>query len=242
MIVRLTGGLGNQLFGYGFGRSLSIYKKEPVQFHWHPSSWPYALEPFKLPIELVNPETVPLVYHEATFGWDGNVYNKPLDTYYVGYWQTAKYFVPALRDDFKHWLNFPLSARLPEGYVSIHVRRGDYLNSGTKEFHGTLSEDYYQAAIDYVKSRVLNPTFVVYTDDPNMKEFMGYPIGSTSNQHLDLWALTGFSHSILANSTFSWFGAWLGEKPGQIVVAPKQWFANPLTDTSDLIPSRWMRI
>ena len=109
MVVRLTGGLGNQLFGYAFGRSLSIYKKEPVQFHWHPSSWPYALEPFKLPIELVNPETVPLVYHEATFGWDGNVYNKPLDTYYVGYWQTAKYFVPALRDDFKHWLNFPLS-------------------------------------------------------------------------------------------------------------------------------------
>ena len=152
----MTGGLGNQLFGYAFGRSLSIYKKEPVQFHWCRSTWEYALEPFKLPIELVNPETVPFLYHEATLGWDVNVYEKYPDTYFYGYWQTAKYFVPALRDDFKHWLSFPLRAELPEGYVSIHVRRGDYLNSGTKEFHGTLSEDYYQAAIDYVKTRVLN--------------------------------------------------------------------------------------
>jgi hypothetical protein len=242
MVVRLTGGLGNQLFGYAFGRSLSIYKKEPVQFHWCRSTWEYALEPFKLPIELVNPETVPFLYHEATLGWDINVYEKHPDTYFYGYWQTEKYFnADLIRRDFEPWVNSPLRVRFVDR-AFVHIRRGDYLNRGTKEFHGTLPTEYYEAAMSYIKQRVPAITFDVFTDDPEMKEFLGYPVFSTENQHLDLHTMTKYAHGIGANSTYSWWANWLGDYPGRICIFPKKWFQDETINTSDLIPERWIRM
>jgi Glycosyl transferase family 11 len=248
VIVRLTGGLGNQLFMYAFGRSVAAARKEKVKFFFQRSSWDYALEPFHLPIEFQKPEWN-VVFDELSFAFDSGVFSKDIRSayedlgkaYFRGYWQSEKYFnVDLIRNDFKHWLTFPLKAELPKNYVSIHVRRGDYLKKGTKEIHGVLPEEYYQAAIDYMKSRIPTPVFVVYTDDPDMKEFMGYSVASSSNQHLDLWTLTGFSNAILANSSFSWWGAWLGQ--AATVVAPKQWFADTTIDTKDLIPDRWVRL
>jgi Glycosyl transferase family 11 len=247
MIVRLTGGMGNQLFMYAFGRSLSFLENEPLKFHWCRSTWDYALDPFKLPIEHwqadeLNQGIAPLIYHESAFTWDRKVYQMPKDTYYTGYWQTEKYFnVDLLRRDFYWWVNSPLRVQF-RNKAFIHVRRGDYLNRGTKEFHGLLPLEYYQAAVNYIKERVPNVTFEVFTDDPDMREFMGYPVVSTGNQHLDLHTMTKYSHAILANSTFGWWAAWLGEHSSQIVVAPKQWFADPKIDTSDLVPERWVRL
>ena len=243
MIVRLTGGMGNQLFMYAFGRSVAASIGEPLKFHWCRSTWDYALEPFNLPIELGSPDGSEPIYDEAEFAFETSVYGMGRKTYYFrGYWQSEKYFnVPLIRKDFDWWVNSPLKTQfLHKGF--IHIRRGDYLNRGTKEFHGLLPLEYYQRAVNYIKERVPNVTFDVFTDDPDMKEFMGYPVVSSGNQHVDLHTMTKYSHAVLANSTFGWFGAWLGEKPGQIVVAPKQWFADPKIDTNDLIPSRWIRI
>jgi Glycosyl transferase family 11 len=242
MLVRLTGGLGNQLFMYAFGRSLATIKNESLKFDWRRSTWDYALEPFRLPIILIEPTTVPLVYTENGFKWDSDAYKKPEGTYYNGYWQSEKYFnVDLLRKDFSWWVNSPLRVQF-KNKAFIHVRRGDYLNRGTKEFHGLLPLEYYQAAIDYIKERVPDITFEVFTDDPDMREFLGYTVVSTGNQHLDLHTMTKYSHAILANSTFGWWASWLGEHSSQIVVAPKRWFNDPKIDTSDLIPERWVRL
>jgi len=239
MIVRLTGGMCNQLFMYAFGRSLAERRGESLQFHWRRSTWDYALEPFHLPITLTETTTVPLVYTENGFTWDSDAYKKPEGTYYNGYWQSEKYFnVPLIREDFKNWLRSVHWSRFDRAF--IHVRRGDYLNRGTKEFHGMLSAEYYQAAIDRIKTRVPGIRFDVFTDDPDMREFMGYPVVSTGDPHLDLHTMAKYDHAILANSTFGWWAAWLGEAKN--VVAPKQWFADPKIDTSDLIPERWVRL
>lgn len=242
MIVRLTGGLGNQLFMYAFGRSVAMATQEPeLSFHWCRSTWDYALGPFHLPIKLTEPYDRP-IYNEKGFVFDPGVYNTYEGSYFQGYWQSEKYFnVDLIRKDFDPWVHGRMTTQfLRKGF--IHVRRGDYLNRGTKEFHGLLPAEYYQLAISYIRQRVPGVTFEVFTDDPDMRQFMGYPVVSTESQHLDLHTLTKYSHAILANSTFSWWGAWLGEKPDQIVVAPKQWFADPKIDTSDLIPDRWVRL
>jgi hypothetical protein len=251
LIVRLTGGLGNQLFMYAFGRSIASIANEPLKFHWCRSTWDYALESFHLPIILDSPNGTELIYEESGFFYDSKIVNgikvssRPYPCeriYFRGYWQSEKYFnVDLIRKDFSWWVNSPLRVQF-RNKAFIHVRRGDYLNRGTKEFHGLLSLEYYQAAVNYIKERVPGITFVVFTDDPDMREFMGYPVVSTGNQHLDLHTMTKYSHAILANSTFGWWAAWLGEHSSQIVVAPKQWFADPKIDTSDLIPERWVRL
>lgn len=240
MIVKLTGGIGNQLFQYAFGRSLAYKYNEPLKFEFRRATRDYALEPFHLPIELVETTNPMSYYREATNKYDPNALS-PLRDYYDGYWQSEKYFnVDLIRTDFPHWVYTPGHQLFPSNYVSIHVRRGDYLNPGTREYHGVSLERYYQAAIDYMKERVVNPTFIVFTDDPDLKEFIGYPVASVGDAHVDLWTLTKFNNSILANSTFGWWAAWLGEAKN--VVAPKQWFIDPKIDTSDLIPERWVRL
>lgn len=248
MIVRLTGGIGNQLFMYAFGRSVAAITDAPLKFHWCRSTWDYALDPFRLSLRFEEPKNIP-VYDESSFAFDPKVYHIDEGSYFRGYWQTEKYFRPALLlKDFDWWLNYPggLRATIPQNFVSIHVRRGDYLKPGTKEFHGVLSESYYQEAIAYMKTQIDNPTFVVFTDDSDMKEFLGHPVASSKAPHLDLWTMANFSHHILANSTFSWWGAWFSEhtaiKKQQNIVAPKQWFTNPEINTKDLIPSRWIRL
>lgn len=251
MIVRLTGGLGNQLFMYAFGRSVAAIANEPLKFHWCRSTWDYALEPFHLPIILGSPDGAELTYEESGFFYDSKIASgirvssrpRPCERiYFRGYWQSEKYFnVDLIRKDFDWWVNSPLRVQF-RNKAFIHVRRGDYLNRGTKEFHGSLPLEYYQAAVAYIKERVPDITFEVFTDDPDMKEFMGYPVVSTGNQHLDLHTMTKYSHAILANSTFSWFGAWLGEHSSQIVIAPKKWFQDETINTSDLVPDRWIRI
>jgi hypothetical protein len=244
MIVRLTGGLGNQLFMYAFGRSIANVRCEPVAFHWSRSTWDYALDPFHLPIELQEPTAGELFspYNEKSFSWNPDVLRAPKGSYFKGYWQSEKYFnIDLLRKDFDWWVTYPISTRFMDR-AFIHVRRGDYLNRGTKEFHGTPSLDYYQAAIDYIRQRVPAVTFDVFTDDPDMKEFMGYPVISSGNQHLDLYRLTKYSHGIGANSTYSWWANWLGDYSGRISIFPKKWFKDEAINTSDLIPERWVRL
>jgi hypothetical protein len=243
MIFNLTGGLGNQLFMYAFGRSTAKARNEDEpRFFFQRSSWDYALEPFHLPIEFEEPICVP-IFNERSFSFDPEVYTTPYKgLYFKGYWQSEKYFdVPLIRRDFYRWVNSPLRTTFLHK-AFIHVRRGDYLNRDTKEFHGELPLEYYQRAINYIQERVPNITFEVFTDDPDLKEFIGYPVVSTGNQHLDLHTMTKYAHGIGANSTYSWWANWLGDYPGRICIFPKKWFQDETINTSDLIPERWIRM
>lgn len=256
MIVRLTGGLGNTLYQYAFGKGMEAYYNEPVKFDWRRSTWDYALDEFNVDVKLRTPIGNEQVYDEGCFNFDPQVYLQSKDTYFRGYWQTERYFVnhEKLRQDFtfknpfRHDVEETARMLRDVNSVSLHIRRADYLSPGTEAYHGNLghafmAKGYYTNAIEYIKSKTSNPKFFVFSDDPEWcrQQFPFEVISGLTNKFEDLYLMSQCHHSIIANSTFSWFGAWLREYPGKIVTAPKKWFNNDL-DTTDIIPTRWTRL
>jgi len=251
------GGLGNQFWQYAFGRSMSLRRNEPVQFDLCLTR-PYALDVYNTKVELIKkPLQVPIVYTEPSFAFDSEVLEKPIGTAFIGYWQSPKYFFKP--EVWRQELTFkePRSPKAQltadflqaDNTVFIHIRRGDYLNPGTAAYHGNLGhanlqKGYYKDAIDYMTEKISNPKFVIFTDDPAWcSQNLPYPVisGNDFNQHDDLYLMSQCKHGIGANSSFSWWGAWLGEHKGGIYIFPKKWF-NADIDTSDLVPSRWTRL
>jgi hypothetical protein len=188
--------------------------------------------------------------------WAG-ISDAPADSYLVGYWQSEKYFREAaqtIRADFT--FKSPLSLRNAElveqirggNAVSLHVRRGDYVkNPKTMAVHGVCSLDYYRSAIQHVAARVEQPVFFVFSDDlewvrKNLKidfhcQYVDHNQGSESYNDMRLMSLC--RHHIIANSSFSWWGAWLNASPNKIVTAPKKWFSTN-GETVDLFPDGWV--
>lgn len=254
MIVRITGGCANQLFMYAFGRSLSAQRNESLKFVWCRSTWDYALNNFNAQVDLVNLPIYNPIYDEKTFAFDFGVFTTPPDTYFRGYWQSSKYFHDhkALREELTLRFIRPevqeLAKRLrDENSVFVHVRRGDYLNPGTAAYHGnlghaSLTEGYYKDAISYMKEKVDDPKFHVFSDDPEWcKQNLPFPVITGFASHEDLYLMSQCRHGIGANSTFSWWSAWLGDYEGRVNVFPKKWF-NAEADTRDIIPERWVRL
>jgi hypothetical protein len=133
--------------------------------------------------------------------------------------------------------------------VSIHVRRGDYVSlPSAAKHHGTCSTAYYERAFRSLASRVHNPRLFLFSDDlewamANLPS--SWPIRAVGHSCedravRDLRLMSSCRHHIIANSTFSWWGAWLGERPGSVVVAPSRWFAAERSQ-SRIVPSRWIR-
>ena len=184
--------------------------------------------------------------------------NVPSDCYLTGYWQSEKYFLEVatqMRRDFSFRLplenqNAELAKQIDQvNAVSLHVRRGDYTNNPkTTKKHGLCSLDYYQAAIRYIAERVTPPHFFVFSDDiawvkNNLKidfphQYVDFNHGAESYNDMRLMSMC--KHHIIANSSFSWWGAWLNPRMDKIVVAPKHWFANQ-TDIQDLLPLGWVK-
>lgn len=183
----------------------------------------------------------------------------PNDCYLMGHWQTEQYFLKyqkTIRADFsfRHppiGRNAELVAQVNNSMaVSLHVRRGDYVANPTSlAFHGLCSLDYYHHAIEYIVSRVTNPMFYVFSDDigwvrDNLKidhpcHYVDHNGGKESYNDMRLMSLC--RHHIIANSSFSWWGAWLNSRADKIVVAPQRWVQSDF-DTSDIVPSSWIKI
>ena len=198
-------------------------------------------------------------YREKEFHFDTKVLSLGQNVYLKGYFQSEKYFLPAsniIRDDFtfKNEITKSLeetsSSLRNTNSVSIHIRRGDFSeNKETEEYHGTLSIDYYHPAIELIKSKVSNPIFYFFSDDINWaKENLSIPnativTGNLTKTHIeDLYLMSQCRHNIIANSSFSWWGAWLNNNPDKIVIAPEKWFTKGPKDTQDLIPEKWFKV
>ncbi|RKS45138.1 glycosyl transferase family 11 [Gillisia mitskevichiae] len=135
--------------------------------------------------------------------------------------------------------------------ISIHIRRGDFINDmKTKTFHGNCSIDYYLKAINFFVSKFSGFQLFFFSDDsewvkekfetlPNPKLFIDHNKGE--NNWKDMFLMSSCSHNIIANSSFSWWAAWLNNNPNKTVIAPKNWFAKDI-DTNDLIPDQWIRL
>lgn len=196
---------------------------------------------------------------EPHFQYWAGINDSPMDCYLSGYWQSEKYFddvASQIRDDFTfksplEGINVDLSEQIRSvNAVSLHVRRGDYVNNPkTTATHGLCSIDYYMSAIRYVAERVETPCFFIFSDDiswvkDNLKinfpcQYVAHNLGSESYNDMRLMSLC--KHHIIANSSFSWWGAWLNSSAEKIVVTPKRWFAIE-KDAFDLIPKNWVRL
>ena len=200
-------------------------------------------------------------YKEPHFQFDEQFLSLPDNTYLEGYWQSWKYFddiSDLLRRDFsfKSFDTSGIDTVLQQirdfESVAIHIRLGDYLkNPETNSFHGVCSPEYYDASIEYIVNRVGSPHLFVFSDDISLAKerypFSALPVtyveGHTGEKsHLDMFLMSQCRHFIIANSTFSWWGAWLGSHPGKIVIAPEKWFNDPGIITKDLYLPDWIQI
>lgn len=178
--------------------------------------------------------------------------------YLSGYWQSEKYFenyADAIRNDFVFRL--PDNARLNSfceailsagvNSVSIHVRRGDYLTKKNVSLFASLSDSYYIDAINLLKTKRKAPKFFVFSDDVDWcrAKFVGEEFVFVSDffgdmSYLDMYLMSICNSNIIANSTFSWWGAWLNKAPDKIVVAPTAWFSDKGMKSNDIYPAEWL--
>lgn len=192
--------------------------------------------------------------------FDGGVFNhNEEEKYYIGYWQNEKYFID-IRDELIKKFKFPdLNIKNKKvnddiknnDSVSLHVRRGDYLNNS---FYLDINkENYYKKAIKYIIGKVENPKFFVFSDDIKWakEEFKTY-CGSLDfiyidwnngvNSYIDMQLMAACKYNIIANSSFSWWGAWLNNNPNKIVIAPKKWTINDSELQEIKLPKEWIKI
>lgn len=200
------------------------------------------------------------VFVDQELGYDSAFLRIRRSVVLQGYWQNEKYFAdiaPMIRREYQlrddpdyrnaHMLNLIGST----ASVSLHVRRGDYVsNPHTNAVHGVCEVEYYCDAMKFISERIGASHYFVFSDDPEWARanlcFNG-PVtfvqhNGAERDYEDLRLMSACRHHIMANSSFSWWGAWLAERPGQVVVAPKVWFQDPRRCARDLIPERWERI
>jgi len=199
------------------------------------------------------------IYEEETFTYEKRFENVAENTFIVGFFQSVKYFDSELiKEIFKFAIppegqNKELIEKMnAENSVSLHVRRGDYVQK--KRFlnlYNQLGLEYYEAATAKIKERVKNPVFYIFSDDIDwVKENLPLEraIFVEHNRHGNSWQdmrlMSACKHSIIANSSFSFWGAFLGTNPGGIVIAPQKWFNKDLEtqQTRDIYPENWIKI
>jgi Glycosyl transferase family 11 len=197
---------------------------------------------------------------EPSFSYWPAYEDAPGECYLFGYWQSERYFADvaaSIRKDFEfktqlNSKNDSLARQIRNvNAVSLHVRRGDYVkNPVTLAKHGVCSPEYYRDAIARITEEVDAPFFFIFSDDIQwVKENVGieYPCkyidhNSGADSFNDMRLMSMCRHHIIANSSFSWWGAWLAQSPRQIVIAPEPWFDDLSIDTRDLLPDRWIKI
>jgi hypothetical protein len=291
IIVKLMGGVGNQMFQYAAAKCLSWRHGTALKLDlsflegYQTGNTPRTFELDHFCITVVKAtrweintmsgtgktclETAVarvlqkfaghICYHEKSFHYDPQLLTLSDNVYLDGYWQSERYFAD-IKDIIRKELTVtsPLTGKNQElaeeirtvNAVSMHVRRGDYvMDNKTNVMHGVCDLDYYQRAENRVVQSLEDPHFFVFSDDPewvaeNIKlrcptRYVSHNVGRA---HEDLRLMSLCRHHVIANSSFSWWGAWLSSNPDKLVIAPDRWFNDPSIDTGDLIPSDWQRL
>lgn len=289
VVVRLVGGLGNQMFQYAAALSVAIRQAKALRLDISAfeayKAWPYQLDQLNVPQDiytgtpLAEPVSSSLlsrlirklkggysfregVYRERHFHFDPSVFSLTGDEILLeGYFQSPRYFEgvePLLRKRFQP--RAPLTkvaacwaARIDASpcSISLHVRRGDYLTGAASAVHAVLDRGYYDRAVALMQQLVgPKAEFFLFSDDPDYtaKTFAGLPHANVvrtdpSAPWEDMFLMARCRHNIIANSSYSWWGAWLNPAFSKRVIAPARWFAPDKLATCnvlDLYPNDWI--
>lgn len=282
VVVRLDGGLGNQMFQYAAGRAAALAGGrelwlDPRGIAARGDGRRYGLDAFALEPRFLTPRErfliraatgarIPAALRGLARALGGRRWELVRegaaaippegDVVLEGYWQAPAWFAGAeetLHRDFA--FRAPPSADVAawagrigaDETVAVHVRRGDYVSSPqVREVHNALEPAYYAAAGEVLRERLGQATFFLFSDDPDWAEaHVRLPGPTTTVRHAgtaaaadDLRLMAACRHAIIANSSFSWWGAWLGRHPGQVVAAPARWFRSRPSPPG-LIPPEW---
>ena len=273
-IIRLNGGLGNQMFQYAFAKELEyLYPSDKIFLFGSNKEIQRIFDidlPFATTKDVMMLGDIKETYigkikrhyfrkktHilERDFSYNEFLQKITGDVYYDGYWQTEKYF-SHYNSDINNMFSFKLSINKKntelfengKQYCSIHIRRGDYT---TIKGYDVIGLDYYNKAINYIIGKIPGVIFVFFSNDIewckknfDIEDAIFVDWNQRENSWQDLWLMSKCNYNIIANSTFSWWGAYLGK--AEIVIAPKKWM-NRKKDYytysfNDIIPETWKRI
>lgn len=286
IVVRLYGGLGNQLFQYAVGRALAIKNADELYLDtsWFSKKKPgvtprkYELSQYRIKAKTLRAPLsmitfwykIPLIrnivpnwplrlYKEKFFGFDPTINELERNVYLDGYWQSYRYF-EKIRSDLVNEIQ-PISPPSKddlkivsmlmniENSVCVHVRRGDYIsNPNAAKVHVVCDVGYYERAKRIIESKIENPTYFFFSDDMRwVRTNLNWGRSAIFVEHnseisafQDLRLMSMCRHHIIANSTFSWWAAWLaGNAVEQVKIAPKRWLTTQNHDLDYLIPSEW---
>jgi hypothetical protein len=201
------------------------------------------------------------IVEEQTLAFREGILKSPDNCFLSGYWQSEQYFSD-IRDELLNDLSIKSSLTLQtkeveqvinktSTTVSLHIRRGDFVNNEeTRDFHGLCSMDYYYEAIKVLEEKIGKGHYFIFSDDPvwaknnlDIKEnvtLVNHNDASTNYE--DMYLMSQCDHHIIANSSFSWWGAWLDPKDNKIVIAPKKWLNSKDVDTSTVKPTSWIEV
>ena len=272
--IVFNGGLGNQMFQYAFylrlkeeyPLSMFLFDIEKAQENhygyeldkvFHIDSYKQAKNYRRLKRHWPRLETkFHTIKQENSLKYSSELFlSHHWGTIYEGFWQSEKFFLPVetkvrtafsfqeeiLNEKTKETAVFLNSSNS----VSVHIRRGDYLQH--TDVFGLCTNEYYGEAITIIKDRIDSPTFVFFSDDIEWVRhnincdnaiYISWNPGEDSWQ--DMYLMSHCKHNIIANSSFSWWGAWLNPNIEKIVVAPKQWFL--YSNNYDIIPEKWIKL
>ena len=263
------GGLGNQMFQYAFARNLSLELETELYlrtsfFNLNSGVTPRKFSLNKFPnlrykifqesdteiLKNLNQNSTYRLTDSSNFSFIPFDFDYKSNYFLDGYWQTEKYFEKRkteISNDFsfeENWKDEIIKRhiQLQERTISLHVRRSDYLT--LQENHPVQKKEYYDSAIEEIGQ--YDYIFIFSDDIKWCKENFDYKnmIFIENQKDIeDLWMMSICNHNIIANSSFSWWSAWLNKNPNKKVIAPKLWFGQQTNiDASDIIPDEWIKI
>ncbi len=288
IVINLTGGMGNQMFQYAFGKSLSLRSKVIMKTNFTDALFcttrNYSLDCFEITSLPANTKEIKksgfptnklgrIIYRiSKTINLSALLYPKviseininrittqnKLDNIYLeGFWQKEKYFNKYKKEIQKEFSfrkkiskkNATLLKKINNtNSVAIHIRRGDYVtNPEVKKIFNVCGKDYYDKAINYITKNVNNPTFFIFSEDEiwakeNLQPKLRPIFIHSRTDWEDMYLISKCKYNIIANSSFSWWAAWLNRNKNKIILAPKNWTSRATSDELEIVPKKWVKI
>ena len=254
------------MFQYAYAKALSLdgydVKLDLSKIKKYKLHGGYQLDKYKIDLEIAGAVSILLgkigmkkSKKEKNLLFDDNLKSLKGNEYVKGYFQTEKYFNEirnTLLSEFV--INQKTSLKTDEiaeqikslkNSCSLHIRRGDYIsNKNTNSVHGTCDLEYYKRAIDIMNSKHSKISFFIFSDDiswtkENLKIENAFYVDLKTIPHEDMYLMSLCNHNITANSSFSWWGAWLNKNETKTIIAPKKWFSNK---KNEIACENWIKI